>query len=266
MSVTIMNPQQIAAAADTLATAWRNRKPIDALPSDCVPNNMDDAYAIQAALHASLGFATAGWKLGLSAPGLISKFGLSGPIPGRIYTQTVSPSPALFAAGSFNFPRFEPEFAFVLATDLPARNSGYDNEVVASAVATMHLAIEVPDSRFVNPIGMPISVGTADNMGTGAMIMGAEVPNWRDVPCTTIGVRLKAGDTVIAENLTGDMRPDPLTVLTWTVNEMSRRGEGMKAGYIISTGSHTTPTPAKPPAVITAEFDGLGSVVADLLG
>ena len=266
MSAATMSPRQVAAAADILAAAWKARKPIDALPADCTPARMDDAYAIQAALHTRLGFKTAGWKLGLSAPGLIAKFALAGPVPGRIYAQTVSQAPAQFPAGTFNFPRFEPEFAVVLARDLPARERPYTADEAAAAVATMHLAIEIPDSRFVDPLSIAVPVGTADNMGTGAMVMGAALRDWRNIAFTTIGVRLKAGDKVIAENLSGDMRPDPLTVLTWTVNEMSRRGEGLKAGHIVSTGSHTVPTPARPPVAITAEFDGLGTVVADLAG
>ena len=42
----------------------------------------------------------------------------------------------------------EAEFAFRMAVDLPPRGRAYAVDQVLAAVATLHPAIEVPDSRY----------------------------------------------------------------------------------------------------------------------
>ena len=256
----------IERAADILAETWKGKKTIPALPADVTPATMADAYAIQAALNSRLGFKTVGWKLAHSSPAAIKKSNLDGPVPGRVYAQTLQESPARYPAGSFHFPRFEPEIAFKLKADLPARGTPYSRDEVLAAVGTAHMAIEIADARFVDPVKTPVPTSTADNMGTGGLVVGPVIADWRKHPFTTMGIRLRAGGHVIAEGATGDSRCDPIEVLTWAANEMSRRGEGLKAGMVISTGSHTVPTHAAPPTTITAEFDGLGTVEVTVEG
>ena len=250
----------IERAADILAETWKARKTIAALPADVTPPTMADAYAIQAALHGRLGYKTVGWKLAHSSPAAIRRSNLDGPVPGRVYAQTLQESPARYPAGSFHFPRFEPEIAFKLKADLPARGTPYSRDEVLAAVGTAHLAIEIADARFADPVNTPVAPATADNMGTGGLVIGPTIADWRHHPFTTMGIRLRAGGKVIAECVSGDARCDPIEVLTWAAGEMSRRGEGLTAGMVISTGSHTVPTHAAPPTTVTAEFDGLGTV------
>lgn len=256
----------IERAADILAETWKKKTTISALPADATPASMADAYAIQAALDKRLGFKTVGWKLAHSSPAAIRNSKLDGPVPGRVYAQTLKESPGRYPAGSFHFPRFEPEIAFRLKADLPARGAPYGRDEVLAAVGSAHLAIEIADARFTDPLKTSVPVGTADNMGTGGLIVGPEVAGWRQHPFTTMGIRLRAGGKVIADGATGDSRCDPLDVLTWAAGEMSRRGEGLKAGMVISTGSHTVPTHAAAPTTVTAEFDGLGKVEVTVEG
>lgn len=44
----------------------------------------------------------------------------------------------------------EPEFAFRMARDLAPRATPYSVDDVLNAVATLHPAIELPDSRFAD--------------------------------------------------------------------------------------------------------------------
>lgn len=266
MPATPMQKAAIERAADILAETWKSKKTIPALPADVTPATMAEGYAIQAALHARLGFKTVGWKLAHSSPAAIKKSNLDGPVPGRVYPQTLQQSPARYLARSFSFPRFEPEFAFKLKTDLPARAKAYSPDEVLAAVDSTHLAIEIADARFADPIATPLPSATADNMGTGGLVVGPAIADWRKIPFTTVGIRLRAGGKVIAEGVRGDPRCDPVTVLTWAANEMSRRSEGLQAGMIVSTGSHTVPTHAPAPTTVTAEFDGLGKVEVTVEG
>lgn len=260
MPATSLSQAAVERAADILTETWKNKKTIPALPAEVTPTTMADGYAIQAALHTRLGFKTVGWKLAHSSKAAIQKSNLDGPVPGRVYAQTLQQSPARYPARSFSFPRFEPEFAFKLKSSLPARSKPYDQDEVLAAVGAMHLAIEIADARFVDPLAISVPVATADNMGTGGLVVGPAIADWRKIPFTTLGIRLRAGGKVIAEGVSGDSRCDPIEVLVWAANEMSRRGEGLQADMIVSTGSHTVPTHAAAPTVVTAEFDGLGKV------
>ncbi len=266
MPTTPLSKAAIERAADILAETWKSKKTIPALPAEVTPASMADGYAIQAALHTRLGFKTAGWKLAHSSKAAIQKSNLDGPVPGRVYAQTLQESPARYPARRFSFPRFEPEFAFKLKADLPARSKPYGNDEVLAAVGSTHLAIEIADARFVDPLAISVPVATADNMGTGGLVVGPAIAEWRKIPFTTIGIRLRAGGKTIAECVSGDSRCDPVEVLTWAANEMSRRGEGLQAGMVISTGSHTVPTHAAAPTAVTAEFDGLGKVEVTVEG
>ena len=44
--------------------AWRDGREIDALPADCRPRTIEEAYAVQDGLAASAGMAVAGYKIG----------------------------------------------------------------------------------------------------------------------------------------------------------------------------------------------------------
>jgi 2-keto-4-pentenoate hydratase len=266
MSQASLSPAAIQRAADILADTFKKKTTIAALPADATPETMADAYAIQEAMNKRLGFKTVGWKFAHSNPAAIRKSKLGGPVPGRVFPEMLQESPARYPAGSFHFPRFEPEIAFKLKADLPPRATPYSRDEVLAAVGSAHIAIEIADARLTDPLKISVPVGAADNMGHGGLIVGKAIDNWRTVPFTTIGIRLRSGGKVIAEPVTGESRCDPIEVLVWSANEMSRRGEGLKAGMVLSTGSHTVPTHHPAPCTVIGEFDGLGQIDVTLEG
>ncbi len=48
--------------------------------------------------------------------------------------------------------------------------------------------------------------------------------------------------------------------MTWLANHLSKRGIGLKAGDIVTTGTCITPLPIAPGDRVIAEFAGLGQV------
>ena len=57
----------------------------------------------------------------------------------------------------------EPEFAFKIGKTLEPKKLEYYLEEVMEAVDTLHLSIELPDSRFKNFSSMPNGQGQANN-------------------------------------------------------------------------------------------------------
>lgn len=252
-----MNPESIARAANLLVAAWRENFQLAQLPADCRPEGRADAYAIQDAMARELGFGVAGWKLGMSAPATMNAFGVDAPVPGRIFREFVHENGATIPAGHYALPKVEPEFAVRLAKPLPPRDGAYTYADIQDATEAVVLGLEIANGRIAGP--SPMSM-IADDGGFSAYVVGPAIVNWREVDFRTLDVNLLIDGTVVAEGLTGDGRIDPIDVTLWTANDLSKRGIGLAAGDLISTGSATAPTPMAVGSTAVGRFEGLGEV------
>ena len=86
--------QQVATRAGTLLwEAWQGRTQMDALPADCRPGTLEEAYAVQEGLAASAGLAIAGYKIGATNAQVQARFGVDAPFSGRLFADHVGGSP-----------------------------------------------------------------------------------------------------------------------------------------------------------------------------
>jgi len=254
-----MNSDKIAQASALLVNAWQSHKQLPGLPEDCRPTSRDEAYAVQDAMARGLGLTVAGWKLGMSAPGTMKQFGVDAPVPGRIFRERVYQNGAAIAAGIYCGPKIEPEFAVRLKSALPSRKDAYSRNDILEATETILLCFEVADNRVKPPKPDPLSM-IADDGGFAAYVVGPAVDNWRDVDFKGAEVELWIDGRLAAKGLEGDFRIDPIDIVLWTANDLSRRGHGLAAGDLISTGSATVPTPMKVGSSAIGRFVGLGEV------
>ena len=259
-----MEPDSIERAADALAAAWRGHERIDALPEDCRPASAEEGFAIQQALNDRLGRETVGWKLAHSSPPAMARIGVTPPPPGRLFAQTVKNTPAVYGRHELHAPRLEPEFAFLLASDLTFGDGPCTEDQAAAAVDSLHLAIEIADSRYHDPQAVGIPSAIADNMGTGGFIVGPAVADWRDANLRSGPVRLLIDGKVEAEQMASEDRCDPLWVLAAAATNLARNGETLRAGQYVSTGAHITPHPVPLGHVVVADFGDLGAVEVTL--
>lgn len=257
--------ERIEMAAQTLHSAWTSGQVIPDLPADCKPRTIDEGHEVQSALVETLGYEVGGWKLAASSPAALRATKLSGPNYGRLFLKSILASPAELESVAFHAPDMEPEFAFRLATDLPPRLESYGTEEIAAAVGSAHLAIETANSRYSDHtiVGFPGVI--ADVAGSGALVVGPEIAEWRDLDLAKVPVSLKFDGEVVAPGFEGEARCDPLDVLIWLANELSRRGIGLNSGETVTTGTSAKPTRAVAGQVVTADFEGLGSVEVRLV-
>ena len=150
-------------AGALLWEAWRERRQIDALPADCRPGTLDEAYAVQDGLAESAGLAVAGYKIGATNAQVQARFGVDAPFSGRLFGDYVGGSPLTVPANTVNFYAIEAEFDFVMGRALPPREAPYTQEDVRAAVASVHPAIEVPDSRYTDWLSMKAPDLIGDN-------------------------------------------------------------------------------------------------------
>lgn len=259
-----MNPMQQnkqQQAAQIILNAWLNGQCIDALPDDCRPETLAQAYGIQAALAAASGQAVAGWKIAATSAAGQRHIGVDGPLAGRLLADNFFYQPATLPLGANRMRVAEAEFAFRMAVDLAPRDEPYTQEEVMAAVAALYPAIEIPDSRFAdfaNAGGIQL---VADNACARLFVLGDEVKtDWRSVDLAGHEVVLAVDNEIITRGKGADALGDPRIALSWIANNHVLQGEGLKAGQVITTGVCGKPAPIRAGANIVADFGRFGRV------
>lgn len=255
-----MNIETARQAADILSAAWRDKRTINALPDACRPATVDEGYAVQDALTAAMGHAVAGYKIGATNETVQAKFGVDRPISGRLFEPFVLNSPAEIAAGAVTAYIIEAEFAFRLAKDLPPRGRDYTVEEVMAATDALHPAIEIPDTRYEDWLSAGVAQLIADDSVAGFLVLAPPASDWRAIDLSRHPVVVRVNDETVSEGVGANVMGDPRTSLTWLVNDRAARGEGLKAGQVVTTGSAADVVKVKPGDVVHAEFGALGAV------
>src|SRR6202789_2648963 len=176
----MLDKDQIEAASRTLHDHWRAGTKLAALETSHRPRDRSEAYAIQAALENHSAGNLFGWKIAATSEAGQKHINVDGPMAGRILSDTVLPDGGTASMAGNEMQVAEPEFAFRMATDLPPRSSPYSVRQVLDAVATLHPAIEIPDSRFADFISVGAAQIIADNACAHLFVLGAATTaNWR---------------------------------------------------------------------------------------
>src|SRR5258708_26983707 len=146
----MLDRHQIASASQTVHDHWRAGTKLDALDAWMRPQNRVEAYAIQAAIERYSTTHLFGWKIAATSEAGQKHINVGGPMAGRILAETVIPDGGTASMAGNEMRVAEPEFAFRMRTDLPARSTPYTVSQVLDAVDTLHPASEIPDSRCGN--------------------------------------------------------------------------------------------------------------------
>ncbi|MGC2776624.1 MAG: hydratase [Bradyrhizobium sp.] len=253
-------PDQPTSASAILGEHWREGRKLAALPPDLRPRDRAEGYAIQAEVETQSRKPLFGWKIAATSEAGQRHINVAGPMAGRILAETVLPDGGTaFMAG--NAMRVaEPEFAFRMGTDLLPRPTPYDIAEVLGAVDTLHPAIEIPDSRFVDFVTAGEAQLIADNACAHLFVLGApSAADWRGRDLIEERPRIALrGETFVGHgrNVLGD----PRVALTWLVNELRGLGVPVRAGQVVTTGTCHPPLPIESGDAMAVDFGDLGRV------
>ena len=260
-----METARSAAAARAIRDAWRGRALIDAIPESCRPRTSVEGYAAQAALARLLGARPIGWKIAATSAAGQKHIGVDGPLAGRLLESRTHRSGTALPAGHLHMAVAEAEFAFRMGTDLPGRGADYAVEEVMAAVSALHIAIEIPDSRFRDFTAVGAAQLIADNACTEYFVLGPEAPpDWRAADLAAHPVRLSIDGATAARGSGANVLGDPRIVLAWLANDRVRHGGALAAGEIITTGTCITPATIAPGQRVEADFAAFGRVAVTL--
>lgn len=248
-------------ASDLIWQHWQDGTVMDGLPPDLKPVTRAEGYAIQAHLERRSRDPIAGWKIAATSTAGQQHIGVDGPIAGRLLAEFLREDGAGISLASNRMRVAEPEFAFRFAHDLPARPEPYSQGEVMAAVADLHLAIELPDSRFADfaKAGGPSLI--AEAACARDLVAGAAVTaDWRALDLSKHPVLGRVEGRYERQGSGGNVLGDPRIALAWLVNELSALGIGVKAGELVTTGASVPPLEIEPGDRVLADFGVLGQV------
>ncbi|MTD54354.1 2-keto-4-pentenoate hydratase [Amycolatopsis pithecellobii] len=248
-------------AAEMLWQRWQNRTPGGALPAEIRPVTVAGAWAVQQAFTELAG-PRIGWKIAASSPAGQAHIGVPGPIAGPLLAGGLRASGAGVPLTSMA--SAEPEIAFRLGTDLPARERPYDRETVLAAVADVLPAIDIPDSRYADVPAAGEAQLVADLACTAYVVLGEPIRQWSPGELKDRRVVLRINGEIVSEGSGADALGDPCAALVWLVDAVTRHGCGLRAGEVVITGAAAPPRPVKAGDVVTGEVAGAAPVTATI--
>lgn len=238
-------------AATILTEARRGGHRLADLPEELRPANVAEAHAIQDATLRHLG-AIGAWKVSPIRPD-------AEPGCAPIAASLITSSPATYTAAQLPEAEAEVEIAVKLGRNLPPRAAPYTADDLREAIATVHPAIEVLSSRFINRKAVAALTAVADGQSNAAIVLGAARKDWAGLDFGKVAMRLRLDGKEVTATEGGTPTDTVLASLAWLANHAGKRHGGLKQGDVVITGARLGPWRIGT-ATATADVDGLGEV------
>lgn len=221
---------------------------------------LDDAYAVQLLQEKHFedaGDRVVGRKIGLTSFAMQEQLGVDQPDFGFVTASRAHGDDAHFAPDDFISPKVEPELALVLGKDL--QGPGVTLEQAIDAVASVHAALEIIDSRVAN-WDIKLVDTVADNASCGAIAWSAQAMDIDVAKLDEVAGSLVVDGETLSHGKGSDVMGHPAAPLAWLANVLGERGVTLAAGQVVLTGSFTGAAPVNPGSTAVADFGDLGSL------
>ena len=250
------------AAAQQLLSAWQAPHQIEALNPSVRPHTRGEGYAVQQALFEATGDKAIGWKIAATSSAGQAHIGVSGPLAGRLLASRCLADGAAVSMRGNVMRVIEAEFAFRMGADVLALGEApLTVQQVMAQVAELHLAIEIPNSRYQDFVTAGEAQLIADFACASHMVLGpALMSDWRSVDLAAQAVQVSRGGEVVAQGKGANALGDPRVALTWLANELISHGMCLRQGEVVITGTCVVPVPVEEGQHLAAQFPGLGEV------
>lgn len=228
------------------------------LPETCRPLDLEAAMVIQEAVSKlwcertddSIG----AWKCSLPSP---EKW-----VVAPIYTRTIDSIPPVALWPKGNVARVEPELAFFLGVDLPARTQPYSPGEIDNAISRTHMALELIHSRYETPANCAFPESLADALVNQGLFIGPLVDSEAAQNASEFTITVNGGEMEAREYTGKHANGHPRAPLYWLVEFLRVRGVGLLAGQAIITGSYAGVIEVPLNTDITFQYAGLGTMQA----
>jgi 2-keto-4-pentenoate hydratase len=203
------------------------------LPEGTDPQTAEEAYLIQNETVAALGPVGA-WKVQpLPETGQ--------PFAAPILASNIIQNGATLRSADFPSLGIEVEIAVTLNRDLPIQPQGYTASDMRSAIGSIHLALELLASRFVDRKKVPQLTGIADLQHSGGVVLGAAMAPKNMPEFGKQAIRLEIDGVEVASTPGNATTENVLASLAWLANHAAARDLPLKTGDIVITGARLGP-------------------------
>jgi 2-keto-4-pentenoate hydratase len=173
-------------------------------------------------------------------------------------------SPAHAGAWPFHHRGIEAEIALRLARDVdPLSALEIDLHQAVALVDAMCVSIEIVDSRWDKGLDAPALAKLADLQSHGALVLGDWIPyaprDWGAQFC-----RVEISAQSIVECQGTHSLSDPAFVLPAWLRHVTRDGQRITAGTVVTTGTWVGILHASVGDLVTVEFPGIGRASVQL--
>src|ERR1700704_3653943 len=252
------------AAAQTIASARRDRSPLQPLVGDAAPQTEADGYRIQDALHDLLAAdfgALVGYKIGWTRPGVPQYLDIPHPCGGGVFAKGVHKSGARLRAKDFVRVGVECEIAVRLGRDLVPSEEPFTSEWAESIEAYLP-AIEIVDDRYAKWETMGAPTLIADDFFAAGCVLGKPVARTAAPDLLHVIGRARINGFEVERGSGADVLGHPHNALAWLANHLATEGRGLRAGQIVLTGSLVKTAWLNAGDKVVMEVEGLGRVEA----
>jgi 2-oxo-hept-3-ene-1,7-dioate hydratase len=264
----MLNPTLHAELARELQESERTCQPLAQFSRRHPGMTVEDSYAIQRAwmdLKRAAGRTVIGHKIGLTSRAMQIASQITEPDYGTLLDDMLIRDGAEIEAARFLVPRFEVEFAFILAR--PLRGPGVSLFDVLNATDYVTPALELIDARiepFDRDTRAPRKVldTIADNAANAAIVLGGRPMKPDAVDWRWTGALLYKNGVIEESGLGAAVLNHPGNGVAWLANKLAPHGEGLAAGEIVLGGSFTRPVACAAGDVFHADYGPLGSISA----
>lgn len=203
------------------------------LPASCRPQSLGQAFAVQQRTAQLLlegrQDGIAAWKSALPSP--------EKTVVAPIYASTVAYAEAGPIAARTDVLRIEPEIAFEIAQDLPARAQPYTEAEIDAAIGGARLALEVLGCRYASPEHASLPELLADHMFNLGLVLGPRIASPHAAP-GSMSITLSVDGAEIEQHAGIHPNDRPKAGLYWLANFLRGQGLGLRAGQHVITGSY----------------------------
>lgn len=222
------------------------------------PADVAGAYAVQTinTRHwESEGRRIIGRKAGLTAKAVQQQLGVDQPDFGVLFDDMRVADGGTLAARTCLQPKAEAEIAFVLGADLPDPET--TAEAVAAAVATVHAAIEIVDSRIADwKISFADTV--ADNGSSAFFVLADSGLPLAGLDLYSAGMVMEVNGELASLGAGAAALGHPLNAAAWLARTLASRDEPLKAGDILLAGALGPMVALSPGDHVRAIVGGIG--------
>ena len=255
---------QETTAAKLIAAARGANTVLVPLPEHCRPQTEDDGYSVQEVLHGvfkdDLGGRRVGYKIGCTNPVMQKNLGIDQPCGGSVSNRLVHRNHLETPLTNYVKPGVECEIGVILARDLDPTDAPFDRTNITDMISAVMAAIEIVDNRYEGgpAIGVPTLI--ADDFYNAGAVLGEQMTEWQGIDLAALNGRVMVDSVEQDAGKGAAVMGHPLEAVAWFLNMKAARGEILKEGEFILTGTLTMVQWIDEPCTVTIEIDQLGSL------